>query len=637
MRPSPVILFIRAASRRPQVSLTCLSSTLPGRRPPGATASLRFVSLLSLVFLGAIGCGDTTLDGSETPSATPTATSSPTVVPIVEHPEGWTEATHESDKEPHYTIVFPDDQVNRLDITIASSDWQAMVDQMTELAGEFGAGGAGGSGGGGGPVPNGDTAACEGQSAGAPCTTEQDGVDVPGTCAADPMSAETLICIPTPSEAATEACAGQAQGATCSYQDASGTTITGQCAGFPGQPVSCQTSMGGPPGDGGQNPEGGLDFFGDDLLWVPSTVNFEGVTWWNVGIRFKGNSSLSSSWSAGSWKLPFKLDFDQFEDDFPEIADQRFYGFKHLSLSNGMQDDSLIREKLMDELLRADGIPAAQAAFYRIYIDHGDGPLYFGLYTVLEVIESDMLEAQLGSSKGNLYKPEGTYANWTGFDEESFTKENNEAEADWSDVEAAISALNADRSDSAAWRTNLDKTLNTDEFLHWLAFNTVAVNWDTYGQLAHNYYLYNDPDDGNRLRWLPWDQSLSLSTSMMGAGSTTAGDLSQASVSSDWPLIRLLMDDEVYRARYNDHVARALTEGFALEPTQERIDRYHALIAPYVVGSEGEQPSYTNLSSTSAFESSAEALHAHVVSRREAAESYLSSLSARTGKRTASR
>ena len=80
---------------------------------------------------------------------------------------------------------------------------------------------------------------------------------------------------------------------------------------------------------------GGGDFTSENPMWVAATITFEGKTWTHVGVRYKGNSSLKSSWSQGTLKLPFKLDFDEFEDDFSEIDDQRFYGFKQLSLANG--------------------------------------------------------------------------------------------------------------------------------------------------------------------------------------------------------------------------------------------------------------------------------------------------------------
>ena len=97
-------------------------------------------------------------------------------------------------------------------------------------------------------------------------------------------------------------------------------------------------------------------------------------------------------WGAGCRELPFRLDFDEFEDQHPEIEDQRFYGFQKLSLNNGFADSSLVREKVMNDLLRASGVPAARAAFYRVYVDHGEGSTYFGLYTVVEVPDDPMFE-----------------------------------------------------------------------------------------------------------------------------------------------------------------------------------------------------------------------------------------------------
>ena len=50
--------------------------------------------------------------------------------------------------------------------------------------------------------------------------------------------------------------------------------------------------------------------------------------------------------------------------------------------------------------------------------------------------------------------------------------------------------------DPATWRTNLEAVFDTDTFLKYLAVNTVIQNWDTYGRMTHNYYLYNNPDNG---------------------------------------------------------------------------------------------------------------------------------------------
>ncbi|MDY7078197.1 MAG: CotH kinase family protein, partial [Chloroflexota bacterium] len=159
-------------------------------------------------------------------------------------PDGWSEETHDKSADPDYDVVFPQDEVNRIDIVIEPENWQAMMDDMTSL---YGAASTRASGKGGGRVR-------------------------PG---------------------------------------------------------------------GGVNP-----------VYVPVTVEFEGDTWTNVGLRFKGNSSLRSTWGSGNMKLPLRLDFDQFEDEYPEIDDQRFYGFKQLTFSSGYKDASFLREKVTADIFR---------------------------------------------------------------------------------------------------------------------------------------------------------------------------------------------------------------------------------------------------------------------------------------------
>ena len=58
-------------------------------------------------------------------------------------------------------------------------------------------------------------------------------------------------------------------------------------------------------------------------------------------------------------------------------------------------------------------MPAPVTAFFRVFIDHGDGPEYFGLYTGMELPSDEaFLDTQLGGHKGNLYKPDGSGATW---------------------------------------------------------------------------------------------------------------------------------------------------------------------------------------------------------------------------------
>ena len=52
--------------------------------------------------------------------------------------------THGRDATPDYGRVFIQDQVSRLDLKIAASDWQIVIDDMTDMAGAAGGQFAGG-------------------------------------------------------------------------------------------------------------------------------------------------------------------------------------------------------------------------------------------------------------------------------------------------------------------------------------------------------------------------------------------------------------------------------------------------------------------------------------------------------------
>jgi spore coat protein H len=167
-------------------------------------------------------------------------------------------------------------------------------------------------------------------------------------------------------------------------------------------------------------------------------LNSRAKTWQHVGFRLKGNSTLTSAWRSGIYKLPFRLNFDKFEDVQPSVKNQKFYGFKDLSFSPGVKDNSLIREKLGSDIFRMAGIPSAQSAFYKVYIDFGAGMKYCGIYCGLELPDDKMIIQQLSEDAGNLYKPESKLAT---FVQTEFEKKNNELAGDFGDVSRLVKAL----------------------------------------------------------------------------------------------------------------------------------------------------------------------------------------------------
>lgn len=378
--------------------------------------------------------------------------------------------------------------------------------------------------------------------------------------------------------------------------------------------------------DFGTNTSGsGGAFPNEESEYIDVDMRFNNKTWKNVGFRLKGNSTLRSAWNAGNYKLPFRLNFDEFEDSYPGIKNQHFFGFEELSFSPGYKDQSLIREKLASDIYRLGGIPSAQTAFYRVYVDIGSGLKYWGLYCGVELPDDNMIKNQLGEESGNIYKPESKL---NVFFQTEFEKKNNTDAPDYEDVISLTNKINSSNriSSPAQWKTELESVLNVDEFLHWLAINNAIVNWDSYGTMAHNYYLYNHSID--KFTWIPWDnnEALSGNPGIIGApgGNGMNGmSLSMNEVTANWPLIRFIADDPIYLQRYKTLLKDFKDNTFTTEVMNTLIDKYYDLITAYAVGPDGEQPGSTYLLNSSSFVTERTKLKTHVINRRNLISSYV--------------
>lgn len=376
-----------------------------------------------------------------------------------------------------------------------------------------------------------------------------------------------------------------------------------------------KTDFGALAATGGQLPGGGVgagigglgNSSLDDPDYVDASIKFNGKEWSHVGFRLKGNSSLARSWGAGSYKLPFRLKMDKFEDKFPETLNQRLYGFKDLSFSPAFADASLIREKLAADLFELYGVKTARTSFCRLVIDFGDGPKYCGVYTIVEIIEDTMVKDKFGTKSGNIYKPESDF---TSYVKKAFEKKNNETTPDYSDVQNFVKALNATNrtTDAAAWRAELEKDFNMPDYLKFLAVSNSIVNWDTYGAVAHNFYFYNDPV--KKLTWIPWDHN---NTMMNGIRPAVSLPLTEGT--DVWPLLKFVREDAVYfnqyKANVKDFNAKVMNSGKAVE----LLNTYTALITPFVNGAEKEQAPYSQLRNSTDFTVGTEILRKHINGR----------------------
>ena len=126
-------------------------------------------------------------------------------------------------------------------------------------------------------------------------------------------------------------------------------------------------------------------------------VEVNGTTFYRVGIRPKGNTSLSSIASDPTTdRYSFKLEFDHYVDG------QTCFGLDKLVLNNNYADATNMKEALIYDMYQYLGADASLYNYAKISVN-GE---YWGVYLALEAVEDSFLLRNYGVQSGELYKPE---------------------------------------------------------------------------------------------------------------------------------------------------------------------------------------------------------------------------------------
>lgn len=116
----------------------------------------------------------------------------------------------------------------------------------------------------------------------------------------------------------------------------------------------------------------------------------------NVGIRAKGNTSLSQVKEYGNDRYSFKIEFDCYEKG------NSYHGLDKISLNNIIQDNTYMKDYLTYKMMGDFGVAAPLCSYVYITVNGED----WGLYLAVESVEESFLARNYGSGYGNLYKPD---------------------------------------------------------------------------------------------------------------------------------------------------------------------------------------------------------------------------------------
>ena len=378
-----------------------------------------------------------------------------------------------------------------------------------------------------------------------------------------------------------------------------------------------------------------IDILMDDEEWEKMLSNalseeyyecdvvVNGETFENVGIRPKGNTSLSSiATDPDTDRYSLKLEFDHYD------SSQTCFGLDKLILNNNYADATNMKEAIVYDMFQYLG---ADASLYN-YASVSVNGEYIGVYLALEGVEQSFMLRNYGTQDGELYKPESMEMGGApgegdesgrGFPKESFGDFNPgdfegmpdmegfaPENSDFGDMKPpsgfeggpedfdssemggfsfGSSGANLNYSDDdlesyqTIWDgaitdsgdkdhkrvvkalknisegTDLEEYLDIDNILKYMAVHAFVVNMDSLSGSMAHNYYLYEYD--GRLNIIPWDYNLSLGG--MGNGgddaTSTINDAIDTPFSST-EFFDALLENEEYLEKYHDYLNMLVEE-----------------------------------------------------------------------------
>lgn len=381
-----------------------------------------------------------------------------------------------------------------------------------------------------------------------------------------------------------------------------------------------------------------------DEKYRACAVTIDGEAQGTVGIRAKGNTSLSSMAQYDNDRYSFKIEFDHYQKK------KTYRGLDKLSLNNIIQDATYMKDYWSYTFMNQMGLASPLCSYTEIYVN-GE---YWGLYLAVEGVEEAFLERNYGEDYGELYKPDslsfgGGRGNGQAFDMQDFEKKlqgddtEEQAAADENaandnaaptmpqDIQRATRINRGDfkqgggmggmgssdvklqyidddpdsyanifdnaktkvkKKDQARLIAALKKlsegdtsAVDTDAVAMYMAVHNFLCNGDSYtGSMVHNYYLYEK--DGV-MSMIPWDYNLAFGgftggSDATGTVNTAIDTLVSGGDDSDRPMAGWITASEESLALYHEKYQQFIDTVFTSGWFESEFDRVSAMIAPYV-------------------------------------------------------
>jgi spore coat protein CotH len=290
---------------------------------------------------------------------------------------------------------------------------------------------------------------------------------------------------------------------------------------------------------------------------VSATVREGERVYTNVQVHLKG--------AAGSFRSlddnpGLTLNFDKL------APGQSFHGLHKISLNNSVQDRSFLSEKICRELFDASGVPVPRAGHAKVMLNNRD----LGIHVLVEAFNKQFLKRYYKNTQGNLYDggflrdvSEGLHVN------------SGDNRKEHPGLHALMEALN--EQDPAQRMAALERTLDMDRFLSFIAMDVMQCDWDGYYMSHNNWRLYHDLDS-NKMVFFPHglDQ-------MFGVERVSPD--CQIVPRAQGLVARVVMNSPGGRRRYLERMSQLYSNVWHVDALLKRVDDLAAVIRPAIAES----------------------------------------------------
>lgn len=332
---------------------------------------------------------------------------------------------------------------------------------------------------------------------------------------------------------------------------------------------------------------------------LASSVSIGDDTVKYVGIKTKGNLTLKEVWNSSSDRFSFTINFGKYINTNNGYIDkQNLYGLRKVALNNIYGDATLMKEYLSYELMTKMGIPTPEYSLINLYINDE----FYGVYMMVESIDSSLTQRTLGEKSDYLVKPESSggdliydnsldeYINDDGeFDFSSIIYDNSENiiypndksnplykynglwkndEDTFEDIVDMLPTIfkwmktlnelnNTDNPNTDDYKLALEEIIDVDSLIRYFAVNTYLVNLDSYqSEKMQNYALYIN--ETGRATIIPWDYNYSFGVYGLGSASDVINfDIYNPVINTtlkDRPLLNVILQNDEYKTLYEKYL-----------------------------------------------------------------------------------